>query len=162
MSWSPMVIVLSALAVGPLSGQQPVALGRGRSIEATLSHGDTNRYTVTLRGRQFVYGEADQQTVDVVVTVFGPDGKRLGAFDGPARGPEPFVIHAVAAGTYRIEVTPFAQETGRYAVALRRIEPLATSPAHAVDQIMAPYSGKDRPGGVVAVTRNGAIVFASP
>jgi CubicO group peptidase (beta-lactamase class C family) len=160
MYWFPYLLVVPAMAVAPLNSQQPIALTKGRTVEAVLAHGDTSRYVVALNAHQFVYGEADQQTVDVVVTVFAPDGHKLDVFDGPARGPEPFQINAEDAGTYRIEVTPFEQETGRFAITLRRIEPLARTPAGRVDQIMAPYAGPNRPGGVVAVTRNGALEFA--
>jgi len=160
MKWIPILLALPLLAAHPLVGQEPIALVRGRTVEGTLAHGDTIRYTVALASREFVYGDVDQRTVDAVVTIFGPDGRRVGSFDGPARGPEAFLIRALDAGTYRIEVTPFAQEAGRYAITLRRIERLATSPAGRVDQTMAPWTGADRPGGVVAVTRNGAIVFA--
>jgi CubicO group peptidase (beta-lactamase class C family) len=160
MNWLPCLLALPVLAASPLRGQEPIALARGRTVEAELAHGDTSRYTVLLRSRQFVYGDADQRTVDVVVTIFGPDGRRLDAFDGPARGAEPFQFHSAEAGSYRIEVTPFEQGTGRYAITLRRIEPQATSHEGRVDQIMAPWTGTDRPGGVIAVTRGGAIVFA--
>lgn len=157
----PCVLALLVLAAAPLHGQEPIALTRGLTVEGELSRGDTIRYTAALGARRFVYGEADQRTVDVVVTVFGPDGRRLGAFDSPgARGPEPFLIRTTDAGTYRIEITGFQQAAGRYALALRRIEPLATSPAGRVGQLMAPYSGTDRAGGVVAFTRGGELVFA--
>jgi CubicO group peptidase (beta-lactamase class C family) len=161
MKWFPCLLALPLLAAAPLPGQQPGPLTQGRTVAGALAHGDTNRYTVALPARRFVYGEADQQSVDVVVTIFGPDGRRLGAFDGPGnRGLEPFLIRTAEAGTYRIEVTPFAQETGRYAIGVLRSEPLATSAAGRIDQLMAPYTGSDRAGGVVAVTRGGAIVFA--
>jgi CubicO group peptidase (beta-lactamase class C family) len=160
MKWSLLPIACCLFATAPLAAQAPAPLALGRTLEDTLDHGDTSRYTVALRARQFVYGEVIQHTVDAVVTIFAPDGRRVGRFDVTARGPEAFLIRAADAGTYRIEVTPFAQETGRYGIALRRIERLAGTPAGRVDQVMAQYLGADRPGGVVAVTRGGATVFA--
>lgn len=160
MTWSRCLLTCSVLAAAPLAAQAPTPLVLGRTVEDTLAHGDTSRYAVTVGSGRFVYGEAEQHTVDAVVTVFAPDGRQVGRFDVTARGPDAFLIRAVDAGTYRIEVTPYAQETGRYGITLRRMERLASSPAGRVDQIMAQYAGADRPGGVVAVARGGAIVFA--
>lgn len=151
-----MILCLAA----PLAAQQPVPLTRGRAVEGELARSDTNRFALALGARQFVYGEVDQRTVDAVVTIFAPDGRRLGSFDGPARGPEPFNFRTTEAGTYRIEVTPFEQEAGRYAIAILRAERMATTPAGQVDQIMAPWADPDGPGGVVAVTRSGQVIFS--
>jgi CubicO group peptidase (beta-lactamase class C family) len=115
---------------------------------------------VELGAGQFVYGEATQHTMDVVVTVLGPDGQEVSTVDVTARGPEPFSFTTEAAGTYRIEVTPFERQAGRYALALRRVEPVATAPEGKVDQLMAAHDGADRPGGVVAVIRDGEVAFA--
>ena len=159
----PSLLVSAAALVAsvalPLHAQHATPLARGRTLSGHLEHGDTVRYAVALGARQFVYGEAGQKTVDLVVTIFGPDGRRIGAFDGPARGVEPFQFSSTEAGTYRIEITPFEQETGDYDLVLRQVEPLATQPAARVDQLMSRWSGRDRPGGVVAVTRGGRIVF---
>ena len=148
------------LAAGPLRGQHPVALTRGQTVEADLTPSSTHHYTITLVGRQFVYGEVDQRSVDVVVTVYSPNGVRLGRFDVRGSGPEPFQLRAIEAGTYSIAVTPYQGDSGHYAITVRLVDRLATSPEGRVDQIMTPYTGGDRPGGVVAVTRNGRIVFA--
>ncbi len=135
------------------------ALTPGRPASADLRRGDTVRYTVDLGARQFVYGEADQQSVDVIVSVFAPDGRRLLLVDETARGPDVFQFRSTTAGAYRIEVTPFEQGEGRFGITLMRVEPVATDPTRQVDQLMASFSG-NRPGGVVAVTRGGRIVFA--
>ena len=147
------------LAATPLPAQNSTPLTVGRSLDGHLDHGDTARYSVSLGARQFVYGEANQRTVDLVVTVFAPDGHAIESFDGPARGPEPFQFTAAEAGTYRIQITPFQQETGDYSLALRAIQPAATTPAARVDQLMLRYTGNDRPGGVVAVVRGGRTIF---
>lgn len=156
----PCLLALLVLAAGPLHGQAPIGLTRGRTVDGELARGDTVRYTVALGARRFVYGEVDQRTVDAVVTVLGPDGRRIDRIDGPSRGPEPFQFRTAEAGAYRIEITGYQEAAGRYAITLQRIEPQATSPAGRVDQLMAPYTGTDRPGAVVAVTRGGEVVFA--
>ena len=156
----PCLLALLSLVAGPLHAQAPIALTRGRAVEGDLARGDTVRYSAALRARRFVYGEVDQRTVDAVVTILGPDGRRIDRIDGPARGPEPFQFRTEEAGTYRIEITGYQQAAGRYAITLRRIEPRATSPEGRVDELMAAHTGTDRAGGVVAVTRGGEVVFA--
>ena len=125
-----------------------------------LLTGDTHVYGLTVEKDQFVFGEAFQSSVDVVVTVTDPDGDQVGAFDSPARGPEYFQFETEKPGLYRISVTPFEDEEGDYFIRLLRQEPLADTPEGKVDQMMAPY-GVDTPGGVVAVVRGGEIEFSA-
>ena len=139
--------------------QDATPLTIGEPITRDLGAHDAHAYTLDLDAGQFVYGDVDQQTVDVVVTVYGPDDAVIQAFDNPARGPEPFQFKTSAAGSYRVEVTPFQEQEGRYVMRLRLAEPVATTPEGQVDQRMALY-GDDTPGGVVAVVKHGEIVFA--
>ena len=155
MRLAPTVLLL--LLATSVAAQTPLTVGQ--SVEGTLATGDANAYTLALDADQFVFGAADQQTVDVVVTVTGPDGTEIGEFDGPARGAEPFQFEAEAAGDYTITVTPFEDEEGAYALVVSRAEPLATTPEGTVRQLMAPLSLPDAPGGIVVVVRDGAVVF---
>lgn len=150
---------LALLLAAPLARAQtarPLALGAGEA--GTLAAGVADRYTVDVAAGTFVAGAVDQRSVDVVVTISAPDGTVLGSADGPARGPEPFQFSAVAAGTYTVTVAPFEDAAGDYAVALRRVEPVATDPAGRVDQMMVRFDG-DRPGAMVAVVDGGEVVF---
>ena len=51
----------------------------------------------------------DQKGVDVVVSVFGPDGKLITAVDNPngSQGAETVHITAEATGIYRLELSSF-------------------------------------------------------
>ena len=150
-----LTLVLSASVAG-----QATQLQTGTPVPGELTAADTAVYEIELGADYFVYGEADQQTVDVVVTVHGPDGDELGQWDGPARGPEPFQFETEAAGSYRITVAPFEDQTGEYVLVLKVAEPVAATPERRVTQLMARYDRDDIPGGVVAVIRNGEVVFA--
>jgi CubicO group peptidase (beta-lactamase class C family) len=147
-------VVTSVSAAGQATGLQ-----LGTPVPGELAAADTNLFEIELGAGYFVYGEADQQTVDVVVTVFGPDGDELGQWDGPARGPEPFQFEAEVAGVYSIRITPFEDEVGKYVVAIKMAEPVAESPERRVVQLMARYDREDLPGGVVAVIRDGDVVL---
>jgi CubicO group peptidase (beta-lactamase class C family) len=150
---------MTLAAASPAAGQA-IRLQLGTPVAGELPPDGKHTYEIQLGADQFVYGEADQQTVDVVVTAFGPDGERLGRWDGPARGPETFLFDTEAAGVHRVEITPFERESGEYVLVIQRVEPIADTPEGRVDQFMAPYDGDDVPGGVVAVIRNGELAFA--
>ena len=153
------LLSLTLLALAPVVAAQQ-SLRPGVPVERELAAGDAHAYTLDLAVDQFVLGAADQHTVDVVVTLTGPDGERIQAFDSPARGPEPFRFVTAAAGTYTLTVTPYGSAEGRYTMRLNRAEPVATTPAGTVDQQLAGYDERT-PGAAVAVVQNGEVVFAS-
>jgi len=129
-------------------------------MNGTLAGEATHGYTLTLSADDWVYGEVDQKSVDVVVKILRPDGEVVRTFDGPSRGPEPFTFDADTSGTFLVEVSAFEGGEGEYVITLLKAEPRATEPGARVDQLMTPYSGEDRPGGVVAVVQDGEVAFA--
>jgi len=151
---------LAALLVAaPLSAQSDTPLRIGTAISAELASDDRHTYTVDLDEGMFVFGHVDQISVDVVVTVLGPDGDEVATFDSPSRGPEPFQFTTERGGRFVIQVTPFEEQEGAYEVVLERAEPVATDPSERVDQLMSRWSGPDTPGGVVGVLDRGEVVF---
>ncbi|MGB3543580.1 serine hydrolase [Rubrivirga sp.] len=149
-----LVVLLSAVA----HAQEARPLVLDASPSGALEAGDADRYTLDLEDDTFVSGAVMQLTVDVVVTVEGPNGQEIGQFDGPARGADAFQFTAETAGRYTITVAPFEDEAGDYTIALARLEPVATTPAGKVDQAMSRFDG-DRPGALVAVLEGGNVVF---
>ncbi len=138
------------------SGLLQLNLVKSDSLPAQTPHA----YTLDLQADQFVFGQVNQITVDVVVTVQGPDGETLHTFDNPARGPEPFHFTATESGEYNIEVKPFQEESGKYTIEVKRLEPLAKDPAKRVDQLMTVHTNMESPGAVIAVVEKGEIAFA--
>jgi CubicO group peptidase (beta-lactamase class C family) len=155
-------VVLLLLSAVSLSVCQitAVPLVLEKSIPDSLPRNGSKSYTLTLAQNRFIYGEVDQITIDVVVRIFDPEGKKLGEFDGPARGPELFKFTAVKAGVYRIDVSPFEQNTGRFAVRLVTDEPAATTPAGKIDQMMVNFRQPGTAGGVVAVIQGDKMLFS--
>lgn len=131
----------------------------GELYADSLGPEDVHTYELTLESAQFVVGDVDQVTVDVVVTVRDPAGGEVDEFDSPARGPEPFQFTTDTAGVYVIEVSPFEKATGRYELEVELIEPEATTPEGRVDQLMTRYH-EGTPGAVVAIVRDGEVDFA--
>ena len=153
--------VLSLVLAGPLVAQAPArALVGNRAQADSLGPEDTHAFTVELPAGRFVMGEVDQQSLDVVITIKDPAGATMRRIDFASRGPEPFQLESERAGTYRIELTPFEKQTGRYSIALSRIEPIATRPAARMDQVMAGFASPNIPGAVIGVVRDGELVFS--
>jgi len=130
----------------------------GPSDPFELGSDDRHSYDLIAKAGQFVFGSVNQDSVDVVVTVEGPGGARIGRFDVSARGPEQVQFETGEAGTYRLVVSPYQQAEGTYSVGVFQQRRLADTTEEKIDQLMSRYS-EDSPGGVVAVVRNGQIVF---
>ncbi len=148
-----------ATATHAQSQSQPRALSRGTAVVGTLVSGDTARYTFNANATSFVWGVVDQRSVDVIVRVLAPDGTAIARIDGPDVGPERFRFETKAAGVYQVQVLPFEKATGEYAIAVERMEAVATDPRRLADQLFSMY-GTDTPGAEVAVFRDGRTVFA--
>ncbi|MGB3545185.1 serine hydrolase domain-containing protein, partial [Rubrivirga sp.] len=153
----PLLVVATLLALASTVSAQQL-LQQGEPVERTLAAGDAHAYALDLDAGQFVLGAVDQISVDVEITLAGPDGERIQSFDRPARGPEPFRFSTETAGAYTLTVTPFGGEEGRYVMRLVRAEPVATTPERAVDQLFAGFDERS-PGLAVAVIQDGQVVF---
>ena len=138
---------------------QTVSIKVGEHVTADLPMQGSHSYMLDVQEGQFIYGIVDQQTVDVIVTIYDPGDAQIARYDNPARGPEPFQFRTSETGRYRLEVTPFREETGMYEIEVRLQQPLAQTPEGKVDQLMAMYD-EDTPGSVVAVVEDGEIIFS--
>lgn len=158
-SRTALAALLAVMSVGPVSAQTPRPLQPGEPARAAFAGDSLHAYSVELGEGMFVYGEV-RQAVDVVVTVKDPSGAALGVFDGPGRGgAEPFQFETEAAGLHVIEVAPFEGARGRYGIEILTAELVATDPEARAAQLTRRYDGSDRPGGVVAVVRDGRLSF---
>ena len=146
--------VLVLLALGPSAGAQaPRPLTPGVLVQDSLAPGERHVYAVPMRAGQVVAGEADQQTADVALRVTDPRGDNAGAFDGLARGPEPFAIEARRDGVYLVSVR--SNGAGRYGLAVGTPEPRAQPGPERLRQVLSGYDGLGRPG-VAAVVVDSA------
>ena len=71
-----------------------------------LKGGEAQSYVIKLTAGQFLSAVVEQEGMDVVVSLFGPDGSLIAETDSPngRRGPEPILLVAKANGDYRIEI----------------------------------------------------------
>ncbi len=97
----------------------------GKPIEREMKGGAAHSYLLALSADQLLYAVVDQRGVDVVVTIFGPDGKQVIEVDSPngTQGPEHVRAIAELTGSYRLEVRSLEKDAkpGLYEV---RIEEL--------------------------------------
>jgi tetratricopeptide (TPR) repeat protein len=114
----------AAPQAGPPEEISPVA---GTAQEGELTGRDVRRYRTRLAKGSFVHATVLQQGIDVVVTVKGPDGKRVIEVDSPngAAGPEPVYFVVPTDGEYEVEIRAFAAEAapGRYALRIETVRP---------------------------------------
>lgn len=151
--------LLLALATTPLAAQDNTPLRRGEAHGGTLGPGARHTYTLELGDSSYVFGHANQISVDVEITILKPDGEEETSFDGPSRGPENFMFTSDTAGTWIIAVTPFEDQSGDYEIVLVKAEPVAMERSARIDQLMTPFTGKDTPGAVIGVVDRGKVVF---
>jgi len=101
------------------------ALEPGKPIERELAGGQAHSYQITLQKDQYLYVVVEQKGVDVVVTLFGPNGKALIDVDSPngTQGPEPVSFITEVGGTYRLQVKSLEKDApvGLYEVDLKEL-----------------------------------------
>lgn len=88
------------------SGTDAHALGYGETVEQEIDKGGAHDYRLTLTANQFLRVVVEQRGIDVVLTLFAPDGSKLAAVDSPYGGAGLEVLMYVTgtSGKYRLEV----------------------------------------------------------
>ena len=101
---------------------QAQELAPGAPLAREIAGGQEHLYSVSLGAGQFARAVIEQQGIDLVVTLLGPDGKPIFASDRPtgAHGQESVSHEAGAAGVHQLRVRPLAAEApkGRYVLTL--------------------------------------------
>jgi len=84
------------------------ALEAGKSIKDELAGGGRHAYRISLGADQFLKVVVEQQGIDLVAQVSGPDGKQILEFDSESRsqGQEEVSLVAEAAGAFQLIVRP--------------------------------------------------------
>ncbi|HKR60131.1 MAG TPA: CHAT domain-containing tetratricopeptide repeat protein [Pyrinomonadaceae bacterium] len=127
----------------PMITQQPKPaevreLTLGIPVEQELKGGEFHTYRVKLEAGQYLKVVVEQKGIDVVVMLFGPDGKQVTEVDSPngTQGPEPVSLIAEVAGEYRLHVKSLEEKAaaGRYEI---KVEELRESTARDRDRMAA-------------------------
>jgi CHAT domain-containing protein/Tfp pilus assembly protein PilF len=102
-----------------------VRLEPGTPIEKELAGGATDSYEIQVGAGQFLHAVVDQMGIDVVLTLYGPDGKQIATMDSPngTGGLEQISTIAESDGVFRLSITPGDEKAalGRYHVSFERL-----------------------------------------
>ncbi|HZS07353.1 MAG TPA: CHAT domain-containing protein [Blastocatellia bacterium] len=97
----------------------------GRSIKRELGGGQAHSYRIMLDTGQFFRAVVDQQGVNLLLTLYGPDGRKICDLDSPvgAQGAEPVSLVAETSGGYRLEVRAWQPNAprGRYELKVQEL-----------------------------------------
>ncbi len=124
--------------------QQPAytALQLGTPIERTIAANQSHLFSLTLEAGQFAQVVVEQNGIDVIISVTGPNSKKVGDFDSPNgdQGPENVAIVAETAGEYFVTVRPLNEgqnvKPGKYEIRLMELR-------SATDQELTARSSKE-------------------
>lgn len=113
-------------SAAPLTQGQPASnpLELSRPIERSINAGETHSYTLTLTAGQYAHITVDQGDVDVVVSIYTPEGSKVARVDSPNGnyGIEPASVIAETSGAYRVEVLSTSpKKPGKYEVKLEEL-----------------------------------------
>jgi CHAT domain-containing protein/tetratricopeptide (TPR) repeat protein len=99
-----------------------------KPVERELAGGQSHSYRIALTAGQYLRVVAEQRGIDVVVTLFGPDGKQIIEVDSPEgeNGPERVAVLAETSGGHHLNIRSLekAVPAGRYQI---KIEELRTA-----------------------------------
>ena len=117
LSWSP-ANSQTAPANSSQENRPVVRLEPGKPIEKTLAGGGSDSYEIQVGAGQFLHAVVDQLGIDVVLSLYGPDGKPIATMDSPngAFGLEQISTITERPGFYRLEVASVDKNVpaGRY------------------------------------------------
>jgi CHAT domain-containing protein/Tfp pilus assembly protein PilF len=99
------VFFVSLLLSSTISNAQPL-LEPDQPVEREIAAGQSHSYEVQLAAGQYLSAVIDQDGIDVVVQLLGPDGTQIAEFDSEIRryGPERVSQVAEISGSYRLNV----------------------------------------------------------
>jgi tetratricopeptide (TPR) repeat protein len=107
----------------PNLNAKPGSLALAKPIKRAIAPDETHSYTLNLNAGQYAHLVVDQHGADVVIVVYGSDGKKIVQVDSPngINGVEPVFLVADTAGLYRFEVRSQSTMPGRYEVKLEEL-----------------------------------------
>jgi tetratricopeptide (TPR) repeat protein len=107
------------------SAEDDLSVGLGKPIERELSGGQSHLYKITMTSGQYLRITVGQRGIDVSVTLFTPDDKRVYEIDmeSVTEGTETVSAIAEEDGAYKIEIrcSEKSAKTGRYEIKVEEL-----------------------------------------
>ncbi|MDQ3253137.1 MAG: tetratricopeptide repeat protein, partial [Acidobacteriota bacterium] len=121
----PMLLILAVVTAAAQNDKNITALQPGKPVERELAGDQAHAHSIALTVGQYLRVVVDQRGIDVVVTIFSPDGQPLLEVDSPngKAGLESVSIIAGTTGRYRLNVRSLEKTAtaGRYEVRIEEI-----------------------------------------
>ncbi|MGH9843925.1 MAG: CHAT domain-containing protein, partial [Blastocatellia bacterium] len=95
----------------------------GKPIEREIASHETHSYQITLAAGQYLHVVAEQLSINVGLTLFGPDGNPLLDVRDWVESPERIWWIAESTGSYRLDVSTGKETPGRYRVRIEELRP---------------------------------------
>jgi tetratricopeptide (TPR) repeat protein len=115
---------------------EELSLEPGKPVERELSGGQSHFYKITLTSGQYLKIAVIKRGVDALVTLFTPDGKKIGEIvsEQATEGSETISAIAEAAGAYRVEARSAEKtaKTGRYEIKVEELREATTEDKYRV------------------------------
>jgi Asp-tRNA(Asn)/Glu-tRNA(Gln) amidotransferase A subunit family amidase len=109
---------------GPAPQPPPERLEPGRTVERAISAREVHRFRISVDSGSLVRVALTQRGIDLVVSLYGPDGAQLAEVDSSAEGREQEALSlARRTGEHRVEIRAFdtTASAGRYAVTVLEV-----------------------------------------
>ena len=99
-------ILVGTICFLPAFGQTSKDPPTLSNVQRELKGGETHSFRIQLDTGEFLNARVEQEDIDLVTAIFGPDGKQLTESDSPDDrwGPEPILLVARSSGEYRVDV----------------------------------------------------------
>lgn len=112
-------------AAQPSNVRQLGQLQPHHRVEYEIAGGNIDDFTIDVQTGHFMHAVADQQGVDVVLSILDPAGSVLITADSPngTTGPEPASIIAPLTGTYRLQISALDKSAppGKYSLEITEV-----------------------------------------
>ena len=146
--------VFGAVAQVPNAGPgSPTPISFGVTLNAAQRADESAAYSFEAEDPRTYLIEVEQQSLDLVVTVEGPDGTSE-SFDSPARreGTEIVLLERVEPGTYRVVLSSeeHTGAVGGHAIRVSDFRPAADTRELAALRLMSDGAARNREGGQTA------------
>ena len=106
---------------------QVMPIEPGKPVEHELRGGEKHTYEIHVDGGLFLHSIVEQLGVDVVLTLYAPDGTEIASMNSPTEsaGLEQISMIAETSGTYRLELASgdTTVPVGRYRITINPLQP---------------------------------------
>jgi CHAT domain-containing protein/tetratricopeptide (TPR) repeat protein len=120
-------------------------------IQRRISGGESHFYSILLPINQYLRVSVDQRDIDLIVVLFGPEGKEIASADSPnsRQGPEELSAITETEGTYRLELRSVENDAPQGIYKLQ------------VDELRAPTAQDLYQGAAARAYNEGTLLFAA-